>query len=203
VKKTQIAIPPFKDFNEARNVVQNALSGLVSTLVEDSKNTQLDGKGLTAQHLATPILPDDAATKEYVDRALQSGLPPKSVGVLGDFQLANASSQLSLTAGFQDVPGCALTCQRSGTYLIQGNFFFIASGTSSQIFAGALLANGVQPTGFAITQENRNGFYSAASQQWLLPMLGGQILKLQALSLAGVGKTETPHTSITILWVGP
>lgn len=115
-------------------------------------------------------------------------------------QLAYATSALTLTSSYSDIPGCTLTLPGAGSYLITASFQFIGSGAGddNEYALGTLMANGVLRTQFVIfAQLVLSGVPQAANvfQQWIYTSAGSEIVKLRALKGGGTGVSTAGATS--------
>jgi hypothetical protein len=121
--------------------------------------------------------------------------------------LASSTSNLTLTAANQSVPGANLTLTVAGTYLVIGVFDFIAQGAGdvNAAFIGELFVNGVANSGSAVLVAAAAGQRGTQAQQWLATAPAGAFAELQAFKTSGTGTSivASPHTRISALWVSP
>lgn len=118
---------------------------------------------------------------------------------------ANSSSNLTLTTGWQNIPGASTTATRAGTYLVTGTFDFNVIGDAGANLLGALLVGASRQTGFAVLNTQTNSRATVA-QTWVLTgVAASTVLQLQAEKDAGTGTSVaySPQTSIVATWFGP
>ena len=136
-----------------------------------------------------------AADKQKLDRAEHGGLS------------ARASSNLTLTTSYQNVPGASVTLDRSGTWLIVGIFDVLVIGTGDNYvtIVGACTVGGVQQTGLA-TFAGETGSRSTVVQSWRVTgVSSGQAAALRATKESGSGSSliANTNTTITAVWLSP
>lgn len=125
-------------------------------------------------------------------------------GGSGDVQHSKSTGEIVLVTSEVPIPGTELILNRSGRYLITGNFMFRIMGDSGWGMRGDLLAGGDGQGGDVVITAFSDYEYIAASQQWIYtaPSPNTQVL-LRAWKDGGAGTSSTvsPSTSITALWI--
>jgi hypothetical protein len=126
-----------------------------------------------------------------------------------DAQYAAATGALTLTTTPTDVPGTALTLQRAGRYLIQGNFeLALQPGDQGFFVHGGLNVDGTDLGSTAATLLYFSGtgtLSTITSQQWFYTApSAGKIVKLRSWKTGGTGASGCGvRTTISAVWVGP
>ena len=72
-RKISVSITPFKTLEDARHLTQNALQDMVNKIQAQPPVTEFGQRRLT--QVVDPQAPDDAATKNYVDKVINSVIP--------------------------------------------------------------------------------------------------------------------------------
>lgn len=119
---------------------------------------------------------------------------------------ARASSTLTLTTTFADIPGCSVTLDRAGRWLIEGVFDFFAEGGAGTDAAGRLVVGGTAQTPFARAVAASGWWAGTVAQSWLITgVTAGTVAKLQAAKAGGAGTSEVraTNTCITAIWLSP
>jgi hypothetical protein len=112
--------------------------------------------------------------------------------------VAVCSANLTLAVAFADVAGCTFTAPFSGNYLVTGIFdvnYTVAGGGN---MSGRCLVNGVAQGSLCLqgVAVSRN----SVSQQWLVTVTAGQIVKLQANKSIAAGTIIVQATHSTLGW---
>ncbi len=116
---------------------------------------------------------------------------------------AVASSELTLTLVFQDVPGATVTLQHPGVWVVQGVFDFSGLAGEGQ-GQGALDIDGVDEGDFA-RADLAAVLVATIGQTWVhrKTTLGPTVLKLQALKTSGAGVSTVKGETTITAWTVP
>lgn len=117
---------------------------------------------------------------------------------------ARAGANALISGSYADVSGCAITLDKTGTWLIMGHFGFLFNGTGYKGQSdGRLLYNGVAQNGIvsaAIDLGSSPGvtidFQIPGQMMWLVAGTSGQVAKLQVKTTFSGGYTVGTETSI-------
>lgn len=115
---------------------------------------------------------------------------------------ARASSNLTLTTSFQNVPGATVTLQHPGIWVVNGVFDFNGAAGEGQ-GQGVLDVDGADESTLARV-DLANAIIATVGQMWVhrKTALGPTVLQLQALKTSGAGvSTVRTQTTITALCV--
>lgn len=119
-------------------------------------------------------------------------------------QIAYATSILTLTTAFQQVPGTVITLPRAGQYLVQGTFFFALNAADAGNYLLGQLSGGA-PAQAVLMGSAAGNLQATVSQQWIVSAGAGSSLWLEASKTGGSGGSFVfyTHTGISALWVSP
>ena len=124
-----------------------------------------------------------------------------------DTQIVYASSALSLTTVFADVPGTSITVLKTGVYSISAFFDLegIGLADAGAIFLGSLNINGSPQTSVALKTIMPDAAFTdriTIGQNWYFILSAGAILKLQGRKTGGTGTSivNSTHTSLYVQW---
>lgn len=144
-----------------------------------------------------------ALVSEDIDK-LQGSETPNAV------KIAYATSNLTLTASFAEVPGAGVIVPLAGIYLVMGVFLFQESGgDTGNAFTGMLAVNGSlfsSSDKFAVLTAGASGDSATVAQNWVVNATRTNTrLSLQAKKAAGAGTStcDALDTSIMALLVAP
>lgn len=119
--------------------------------------------------------------------------------------IARATAQLDLGTGDQDVPGCRITLDNGGVYLVTAAVRFLIEAADGVGFA-RMLQNAFVLDGQVVYDPGTNNYGQATvSQCWIVQAEAGDVLQLQARKSAGNGfsSVQPTDTTVTAVRIGP
>jgi len=129
-----------------------------------------------------------------------------------DVQIAQSTSNLTLTGTMQNVPGAALTLTRPGKYLLIGCFDGFVFGASDNfvtingqiLVGGAVLAGTAEVQGPASASTATRG---TVMQQWVYTLSGAAVTAVLQASKSGGGvggsMVMSANSTLTAMWISP
>jgi hypothetical protein len=109
-----------------------------------------------------------------------------------------STGSITLTTTAQNIPGCSVTLQRAGSYLIIATFDFVAANEQGAYLYGK---STVSPH-LAVCDTGSNTGRFTVSQQAIATGAANQVIQLQAYKSGGSGNSSTStECSLTALWI--
>jgi hypothetical protein len=127
---------------------------------------------------------------------LINGVPITGTGN-SSVAIANISGTLTLTTGWQAIPGCTITVSRAGRYLVTGNAQLFFTGTGSAYLTCAV--NGGAQTVAEVSNPYNNQLYTYIPQCWVFQLNANDVLALWSYSSGAC--TVTNSTQLLAQWV--
>ena len=118
---------------------------------------------------------------------------------------AKSTEQITVGTDRKHIPGCQLTLERAGWWLVTGTYTIIIDGDGAKLFTGSLRIGTEQQLSQALL-EAANATTASVSQQWFLTTTTRNIVVsleiVKETGAAGTSTAEKEHCTISATWQG-
>lgn len=117
---------------------------------------------------------------------------------------ARSTKQFTIGTTRSAIPGCAITLDRSGWWLVTGTWTIINDADNNRLFTGYLKAGTEVQLQTALLQ-NSSGDVASISQQWFLNIEGNTLITLEIMKESGAtgdSTAEKDDCTVSAVWSG-
>lgn len=118
---------------------------------------------------------------------------------------AKSTEQITIGTDRKHIPGCQLTLERTGRWLVSGTYTMIVDGDGAKLFTGSLRVGTEQQLPQALL-EAADATTATICQQWLLTIAErNTVVSLEIVKetgAAGTSTAEKEHCTISATWQG-